>query len=399
MQKSQYFMFFVIVLTVQILVNFYLTWRGYQALEAYPKVRPWFIAFMVMATFSYIIGRTLEKSMYNPLTVSLHWLGAFWFAVMLYATLQVLLIDIVRLIDLAIPFIRKMAGADYTRFKFIVGASVASVTFLIILAGHINAWHPRTAKLDIEIPKSANGLKELRIAAVSDVHMGTIIGPRKTGKLVNKLNALNPDIILMAGDVLDEDVGPVIRQNLGESLRKLKAPMGIYASTGNHEYIGGGEPSINYLEEHGIKVLRDSSVLIGNAFYVIGREDLHANFSKDQKRKGVEDLLQNIDTNLPVIMLDHQPYHLDSVTGKGIDLQISGHTHHGQLWPFGYITNKIYEVSRGYKQKGDTHFWVSTGFGTWGPPVRTGNRPEVILINLKFQDNTNSRKDSSRSGN
>ncbi len=377
-------MFLIIVLSVQILVNSYLTVRGYQALEAYPKIRPWFIVFMVVATFSYITARALEKSMYNPLTVSLHWLGAFWFAVMLYATLQVLLIDLARLADLAVPFIRKIAGTDYVRFKFTVGIIVASLTAIVITAGHINAWYPRKVNLTLDIPKQANGMKELRIAAVSDIHLGTIIGPRKTASLVNTLNGLNPDIILLAGDVLDEDVGPVIRQNLGDSLCKLKAPLGIYACTGNHEYIGGGERSIRYLEEHDIKVLRDTSILINDAFYVIGREDLHANFGQKRKRKGIDELLDNVNTSRPAILLDHQPYNLDSVANTGVDLQISGHTHHGQMWPFGYITNKIYEVSRGYKQKGNTHFWVSTGFGTWGPPVRTGNRPEIVVITLKF---------------
>jgi predicted MPP superfamily phosphohydrolase len=384
MGKSQYIMFFAIVLSVQMLVNFYLTFRGYQALEAFPKIRPWFILFMVIATFSYLLGRTLEKSMYNPLTVSLHWLGAFWFAVMLYATLQVFVIDLARLVDLAVPFIHKIGGSDYQRFKFMAGTTVAVITFIIVTAGHINAWHPRTVNLTLNIPKPANGMKELRIAAVSDIHLGTIMGPRKTANLVNRLNDLKPDIILLAGDVLDEDVGPVIHQNLGDSLRKLKAPLGIFASTGNHEYIGGGEPSIKYLEEHGINVLRDTNIFIKEAFYVIGREDLHANFRNHEKRKSIEALLDPVNTDRPVIMLDHQPYHLDSVANSGVDLQISGHTHHGQLWPFGYITNKIYEVSRGYKQKGNTHFWVSTGFGTWGPPVRTGNRPELVVITLKF---------------
>lgn len=377
-------MFFTIVLSVQILVNTYLAIRGYQALEAFPKIRPWFIVFIIVATFAYMGSRMLEKSMYNPLTVSLHWVGAFWFAVMLYATLQLLLIDLARLTDLAFPFIHKIAGNDYTRFKFIVGSLVAGITIFIVLAGHINAWYPRKVELTLDIPKEANGMKELRIVSVSDVHLGTIIGPRKTAKMVNTINDLDPDIILMAGDVLDEDVGPVIRQNLGDSLRKLRAPMGVYACTGNHEYIGGGEPSINYLEEHGIRVLRDTSIQINDAFYVIGREDLHANFQDKKGRKGIQELLANVDTSLPVILLDHQPYNLDSVANTGVDLQLSGHTHHGQLWPFGYITEKIYEVSRGYKKKGNTHFRISTGYGTWGPPVRTGNRPEVVTINLRF---------------
>jgi uncharacterized protein len=188
----------------------------------------------------------------------------------------------------------------------------------------------------------------------------------------------------MAGDVLDEDVVPVITQNLGDSLCKLNSSMGIYACPGNHEYIGGGEPSIKYLEEHGIIVLRDADTLINDAFYIVGREDRHARFQKKKKRKSIDELLENIDTSKPVILLDHQPYDLDSIVDTGVDFQISGHTHHGQMWPFGYITNKIFEVSRGYKKKGSTHFWISTGFGTWGPPIRTGNRPEVMLFTLKF---------------
>lgn len=382
-------MFFTIVLSVQILVNLYMTIRGYQALEAFPKVRPWFIAFMVLATFAYFVGRTLEKSMYNPLTVTLHWLGAFWFAVMLYATLQLLLIDIVRLVDLAVPFIRKMAGNDYVMFKFRTGLVVAAITFVVVLAGHINAWHPKTVNIQLNIPKDAGPVDSLRIVAVSDIHLGTIIGPRKTAKLVHTVNALKPDIILLTGDVLDEDVGPVIRQNLGDSLTKLKAPLGIFACTGNHEYIGGGEPSIQYLQQHNIEVLRDSAVLINDAFYLIGREDRSARGRLRKERKSITQLLEGIDTAKPVILLDHQPYHLDEVANTGVDLQISGHTHHGQLWPFGYITNRIYEVSKGYKQKGTTHFYVSTGFGTWGPPVRTGNRPEVVVFSLKFNGTSN----------
>ncbi|MBI9063417.1 MAG: metallophosphoesterase, partial [Marinilabiliaceae bacterium] len=97
------------------------------------------------------------------------------------------------------------------------------------------------------------------------------------------------------------------------------------------------------------------------------------------------ELLKDTDHQLPIILLDHQPFNLDEAASAAVDLQISGHTHHGQLWPFGYLTEKIFEVSRGYKQKGNTHFMVSTGFGTWGPPVRTGNRPEILEITLHFE--------------
>ena len=91
-----------------------------------------------------------------------------------------------------------------------------------------------------------------------------------------------------------------------------------------------------------------------------------------------------IDKERPIILMDHQPYNLEEASSNQVDLQISGHTHNGQLWPFNYLTDAIYEISRGYKKKGNTHIYVSSGVGTWGPPVRTGNRPEIVNIRLNF---------------
>jgi predicted MPP superfamily phosphohydrolase len=215
--------------------------------------------------------------------------------------------------------------------------------------------------------------------------MGTLIGPRRTGKLVDSINALNPDIILLAGDIVDEDLAPVIRQNLGEALTRLKAPLGVYGITGNHEYIGGAEAAVKYLEAHGITMLRDSVVKVADAFYVAGREDRDKNRFSGKPRKEVKELLLGADLSRPVILLDHQPFALEKAMEAGVDLQLSGHTHHGQLWPLNFITRAVYEVSMGYKKKGNTHFYVSPGFGGWGPPVRTGHRPEVVSILLRFR--------------
>lgn len=195
---------------------------------------------------------------------------------------------------------------------------------------------------------------------------------------------MKPDIILLAGDIVDEDLAPVIDQNLGECLKQLYAPFGVYGITGNHEYIGGAEPAVKYLEENGITMLRDTVIQINNSFYLAGREDRDKNRFSGQKRLEVSELLQQVDKTLPIILLDHQPFALDKAAEAGVDLQLSGHTHHGQLWPLNYLTRAIYEVSMGYKKKGNAHFYVSPGFGGWGPPVRTGNRPEVVLITLKF---------------
>lgn len=378
--------FFIIVLAVHALVNFYIGLRGWQALEAAPAFRVWYLIFIVLVFVAYPAGRVLEKLWYHPIPITLHWIGAFWFAAMLYVTLLLFITDLARLANLAFPFIEKLSQGNMAGLKLKAFAVISTITLLVVIFGHINAWHPKISRVDISLPKQAGNMEYLRIVAASDIHMGTIIGPRRMDKLVTTINSLQPDVILLAGDVVDEDVKPVIEQNLGKSLKELHAPYGVFAATGNHEYIGGGEPPIRYLEEHGITMLRDTALLVNNSFYVIGREDLHKRYGHGEERKTLHEIMKAVDTSKPLIMMDHQPYNLDDAHAAGIDLQLSGHTHHGQLWPFGYITKKIFEVSRGYYQKGDTHYYVSTGFGTWGPPVRTGNRPEIIVINLYFKE-------------
>jgi hypothetical protein len=378
--------FFIIVLAVHALVNFYIGLRGWQALQAAPSFRIWYILFIVLVFVAYPAGRVLEKLWYHPIPITLHWIGAFWFAAMLYVTLLLLMTDLARLANLAFPFIEKLSQGNMAGLKLKAFVVISTITLLIVIFGHINAWHPKISRVDISLPKQAGNMEYLRIVAASDIHMGTIIGPRRMDKLVTTINSLQPDVILLAGDVVDEDVKPVIEQNLGKNLQELHAPYGVFAATGNHEYIGGGEPSIQYLEEHGITMLRDTALLVNNSFYVIGREDLHKRYGHGEERKTLQEIMKEVDPSKPLIMMDHQPYNLDDAQAAGIDLQLSGHTHHGQLWPLGYITKKIFEVSRGYYQKGDTHYYVSTGFGTWGPPVRTGNRPEIIVINLYFKE-------------
>jgi predicted MPP superfamily phosphohydrolase len=177
----------------------------------------------------------------------------------------------------------------------------------------------------------------------------------------------------------------VIRGDLGASLEQLSAPLGVYGITGNHEYIGGAEEAVRYLEEHGIKMIRDSIIMIQDELYIVGREDRDRPRFGGQGRKSVQHLMKQVDLKKPVILLDHQPFELDEKEQAGADLTLSGHTHHGQIWPLNYITNAIYEVSWGYKKKGNMHVYVSSGAGGWGPPVRLGNRPEIVLLNLTFE--------------
>jgi len=255
---------------------------------------------------------------------------------------------------------------------------------VLVFAGHINTYFPVIRKYEIPINKSAGSLKELNIAVASDIHLGTIIGRKKMEMFAEKINSLKPDIILLPGDIIDEDIAPVLEDNMGSSLEMLKAKYGVYAVTGNHEYIGGAEKAVEFLKKHKIKIIRDTSVFIDNSFYIAGREDSSsANFG-GKPRKILKDVIENVNFNFPVILMDHQPFNLDEARKAGIDLQLSGHTHHGQLWPLNLITALVYEKNWGLLKKDNTNYYISSGLGGWGPPVRTVNRPEIIHIKLKF---------------
>jgi hypothetical protein len=253
---------------------------------------------------------------------------------------------------------------------------------LLLLAGHINALSPKTRTLDLSIPRKNAKVETLNIVVASDIHLGTLVGRKRFDKIVDQINSLKPDIILLPGDIVDEDLGPVIRQNLGEHLRGLTSTFGVFAITGNHEYIGGVEEAVRYLVDHGVTVLRDRVVHIPETLTLVGREDRSMDRFTEETRKPLKDLMTEVDGRVPVILMDHQPFHLEEGETHGVDLQISGHTHHGQLFPLNFVTERVYELSRGYKKKGKTHVVVSSGVGTWGPPVRLGNRPEIVQIRL-----------------
>jgi predicted MPP superfamily phosphohydrolase len=384
MRSVQFLIFFSIVILIYSLVNYYIYIRGMQALPAGMAFKSWYPWIFLFLSASYIIGRFLERVWISPVSTFFTFTGSFWLAFMIYFLMAVVVIDIVRIVIFFIPAKPGFMINNYADFKKYLFLVVVAVTGIIVLAGHINALTPRVKRVDIRIDKKAGATKTLHIAAASDIHMGTLVGPRRTAKLVKMINERNADLILFAGDIVDEDLAPVIKYDLGRSLLKLKAPLGVYAITGNHEYIGGADAAVSYLEEHGIKMLRDTSIKINESFYLAGRNDRDSKRFSAKERKNLAAVLEGVDLSLPVIMMDHQPFNLQQVADAGVDFQLSGHTHHGQLWPFNYITNAIYELSWGYKKKDNSHFYVSSGYGGWGPPVRSGNRPEILDIYITF---------------
>lgn len=381
----RFLFFFIIALTLYGLINYYVFIRGWQAIPHASTVRTYYLIIFWLVVLSFILGRVLENFLPSSTSQVLIWIGSFWLGAMVYFLLIVALLDFLRLLNHWFPLFPSFITVNYPKAKQVTALVAIGTVTITLLAGYINALSPRVRTLNLNVSKNANGVRSVNLVIVSDIHLGTIVGSSRFSHIVDKINQLNPDLVILPGDIVDEDLGPVIRKNLGETLKNIKSVFGVIAVTGNHEYIGGVEKACKYLAEHNVLVLRDSILKVNDSFFIVGREDRSKKGFTGKQRKPLEELMALVDKSYPVILLDHQPVSLWQGAQNGVDLQISGHTHHGQIWPLTYITDLIYEVSCGYKKKGNTQIYVSAGAGTWGPPIRIGTSPEIVNIKLSFQ--------------
>ena len=385
MKAVQFLIFFSIFFSVYFLTNYYIYIRGLQAFTFSPLLKMIYVKLFIILALSYIAGRILERITVCRITDFLTWIGSYWLALMVYFLLMVVLIDIIRVADHFLHFLPAIIRVNPAQTNFILGMVSIGIVFIIVVAGRINAVNPHVREISIDLPKKVNDGKDITIAMASDIHLGTVVGQKHLRHMIRMIDEIKPDLILFAGDVLDEDPGSLIQKDLGQCLKELHAPLGVYAITGNHEYIGGVTKAVEYLESHNITIFRDSVLTLPNGITIIGREDIDSRRFNDKQRKSISELIKNINPNSPTILMDHQPSNLNDAIDNNIDLQLSGHTHHGQLWPFNYITSKLFRVSYGYENIQNTHIYVSCGFGSWGPPIRTTARPEIVKIVIRFE--------------
>jgi uncharacterized protein len=234
---------------------------------------------------------------------------------------------------------------------------------------NVNRYH-------IQIPKQSSMMQHLKVAVASDFHIKswTDIGFMK--RCVDVVNAENVDLLLLPGDLLEGDRQNEQLPEFEKVFHAIETTYGVFASMGNHES-HRGDMAEDFFAASGIVVLRDTAVVIDNAFTLVGRNDGHAN-----NRRTIEELMRTVPSNLPVIVLDHRPTDIEHISRSGATMLVSGHTHYGQLWPLDLITELIYDVSWGYKKIRDTHVFVTSGVQLWGPPVRTTGDSEIMLIDV-----------------
>jgi len=349
--------------------------RGWQALPAQGFSRMLYVGLSIALFVAFIATMIFGQKMPLGLASGLSFAGNSYLIILIYLLFSFILADVIRMSNYFVHF--APAGMHSFRFWWMMGSLVVIAVAMIF--GNIKFNHPETVSLNIEVAKpKQNGT--LKIVAASDLHLGFSIDKKMLRRYVEMINAQKPDIVLLAGDVSDRPIEPLIRQNMEEEFRAIKAPLGVYAIEGNHElYTETPNATAVYLRKSGIVVLQDSVCLVNNAFYIIGRKD----YSNPQ-RKPLSELVANLNPDLPKILLDHQPHHLEEASKLNIDLQISGHTHEGQFFPGNLFVKRMFELGYGYMKKGNTHYYVSSGLGIWGPQYRIGTQSELVVIKMKY---------------
>ncbi len=353
-----------------LLAILYISWHIWVML---PWSAWWKLAIILLGAGSFLLlfmnfGRRFE-SMPLPVAQAAYEISTSSLIVMLYLVILFLVLDLGRLVRL-VP-----KSLLYNNWQ------TAVVLFLLVfgvfLYGHLH--YKNKVRVPLSLSTSQPLPKSYRMVMLSDLHLGYHNPRKELARWIDMINAENPDFVLIAGDIIDGSMRPLQEERMAEEFQRLKAP--VYACLGNHEYYAGEPGAQQFYKEAGIRLLIDDAAVIDSSIVVIGRDD-RTNRHRRSVASLVDSVKSQIGDNCYTILLDHQPYHLQRSEQAGVDFQLSGHTHRGQIWPISWITDAIYECSWGSYQIGNTQYYVSSGMGLWGGKFRIGTQSEYVVATL-----------------
>lgn len=327
-------------------------------------------------------------------------LGNYALGISLYELLVMIVYGVIRFIKLH----RHLADVDHLKSVKVVRRSGLIALIVIALTcsyGIFNAHHLQTTSYKVTIKKQVARFNHLKICLVSDLHLGYNYGVKEVENLVNTINAGHPDLVVFAGDIFDNEYRALDRPDLMiKAFQNISSKYGCYGVYGNHdidEKIFCGftfqskkkpvsDPRMDaFLKQAKIHLLRDQGTKIANSFCLFGRADYMRVGRGISKRKTPREITAKMDQNKPIIVIDHEPRELSSLAKAGVDLDLSGHTHNGQLFPGNIIVSMMYENVYGYLRKDNMHSIVTSGAGCFGPYMRIGAKSEICMINVNFQ--------------
>lgn len=327
--------------------------------------------------------------------------GNFWYGACLYGAMTLVAADLMRLTVIAVEkFRKKPTGLRTRRSHVIAGAVCIAIIVAVTVGGAINARIIRVKTFDLTVDKLGGAFQELNIVLCADLHMGYNIGVSHIRQMVDKINAQHPDLVVFAGDIFDNDYDRLDDpEALLAEFARIESKYGLYACYGNHDVeeivIGGfgagrkaqkvSDPRMDqFLRDAGVTLLSDQSVLIADSVYLYGRPDYRYPGRGITLRKTPAEITADLDRTKPIIVLDHEPYDLSQLAAAGVDVDLSGHTHDGQIFPLNLATDLLWENSCGYLNKDGMHSVVTAGVGLYGPNMRVGTQPDICVIHLRF---------------
>ena len=364
-------MWMLIFWILPLLAIIYIAWHVWTLL---PLAGIWkslliFVGILCVVLLFMNFGRKFDNQPL-PMAQAAYEIGTSSVIVLLYLVIIFLVLDLGRLAHL-VP-------KTWLYHNGYVSLGVFLLIFGIFLYGNLHYYNKVRVGLDLKSSKPLS--KAYKVVMLSDLHLGYHNPRKELTRWVDMINAENPDFILIAGDVIDGSMRPLIEEKMAEEFHRLKAP--VYACLGNHEFYAGHPEAIQFYQDAGIRLLIDEAAVIDSNIVIIGRDD-----RTNMRRKPIKDLKDSLNSKISnpnyTIVLDHQPYNLDRTEAAGVDFQLSGHTHRGQVWPISWITDHIYECSWGNHRRGKTQFYVSSGIGIWGGKFRIGTQSEYIVATLR----------------
>ncbi|MDD5493037.1 MAG: metallophosphoesterase, partial [bacterium] len=325
--------------------------------------------------FSFPLLHFVTRGQNGSLVEITNYISSVWMGMIVYLFLATLGFDLARLL-------LKLAGNNTLQNPRLFTSLVSAIALCITIYGLVEATDIGITRLNVKIPNLPDKLAGTTIAQISDVHMGLIIQGKRLDNIVKLTNSLDPDLIVITGDLVDEQA--LHMEELVQPLQNLKSKYGVFACTGNHEYFAGIDKAEAFIARGGVQLLRNRWVEVAGGLQIMGRDDPIGTRVVSENIPPLSEIIKGIDPQKPVILLYHTPVTtMDELQRLGICLQLSGHTHKGQLWPFLYIVKKIFAMPYGLFKSGDTTVYVSRGTGTWGPPLRVGAPPEITFITLE----------------
>lgn len=354
----------LIFMLLPLLGNVYVLWHVWRILPLPSWAKVVVVMLMVFAFLLLFVGFSRHVHLSMPLATVVYEIGTSWLIILLYLFMAFLLLDIGRWVHL-VP-------ATFLKNSWSGTLAVTAFMFIIFLYGNIHYHQKVRQPLMLTTGKTLS--RKMKVVMLSDLHLGYHNRRSEFAKWVDKINEEKADLILVAGDIIDKNIQPLEEQEMHQEFLRLNAP--VIACLGNHEYYGGESNALLFYKKADITLLRDSVTTVGD-LCIIGRDD-----RSNPKRKMLSELMKGVDRTKYLVVLDHQPIQLEEAEQNGIDFQLSGHTHHGQVWPISWITECIYECAFGEWQRGSTRYYVTSGIGIWGGKFRIGTRSEYVVAEI-----------------